>query len=190
MTQFDPFYYWPAIQWDWWVGTVALVCCSLFTCQAVQKAVQKPAELLAEFGYGQANKDSSWAVLVQVLRYVAGYMVMTNVFALYYWYSINMAYAIKFMFLMEIGIVAALAYRAFAEDEKNGLCTKVSKENAKKNLKVYGAKAGALAVAGTFLWLELWNGTNYTKDAKHGLPEELTMMLGVVENKFLKGGHH
>lgn len=187
MTQIDLFYYWPAIQWDFWVGLVAIVGTVCLNCGFAYKISFQLPDVLSQWGYGQASKDSSWAVLVTMARWASCYKFMTAVFALYYWYVISMRYSVWFLFCFETPFVACLLYTAFQEDEKNGLCSKASKENAKTSLKIYGTQATALLVAGTFLWLEVYNGTNYVKDAKHGLPEELTMMLGVVKNKFLKG---
>jgi len=187
MTQFDLFYYWPAIQWDFWIGLAAIAGTAAYNCAFAYKMCYQPTEMLSTLGYGQASKDSSWAVLVMMLRWVSTYKLLIAAFGVYYWYAVSMRYSVWFLFCMEAPSLALHAWRAFKEDEKNGMMSKMSKENSKQSLKTIGAQVGALAVAGTFLWFEFYNGTNYVKDAKHGLPEELTMMLGVVRNKFLKG---
>lgn len=191
MTQFDLFYYWPVIQWDFWIGLAAIVGCVAVNLGWAYKVTQQPMEVLTKYGYPQANKDSAWAVLIIAYRYVAAYKVMVSAFGLYFWYVTSMRYSVWFLFCMEAPIAAITLWRAYKEDEKNGMMSKVSKENSKDMLKTIGGQVGLLAFAGTFLWFEFYNGTNYVKDAKHGLPEELTMMLsetvGVVRNRFLKG---
>lgn len=179
----------PQIQLDWWLGLAALGASTAVTASVVHKVFAGPQKMLADFGYENATKDSTWTLLNSVLRQVALTMALVNVIAFYNWYSVSMASGIWFWIMFDLVLLSVCGYRGFVEDVKNGLSSDKSKDNAKKLLKVAGAKTGLLAFSAVIFYFEFYNGTNYVKDSKHGLPEELTMMLGVVRNKFLKGAH-
>jgi hypothetical protein len=182
-------FYVPQIQLDFWLGVTVLAVSTAFTAKHVHSTFWEPLALLAELGYGTANKDASWPALVTYLRLVGAFSAVTAAVALYYWYAVSMAYGIWFWIVMDLPFLSVMCYRAFMEDPSNGLCGAKSQENAKKGVKYFGGKTGLLLFAAVVLYCEFYNGTNYVVDSKHGLPSELTMMLGVVKNRFLKGHH-
>jgi len=177
----------PHITWDWWLGLTALAVSFAVAGPFVYGLVMTPAKWAAEQGYEAAAKESSWGMQLVFFRTVAGYVAFAATVAMYNWYTVSMAAGIWFWIYMDLPWLATFAYIVYVEDPKTGGCTEKDKDLMKKNLKTMGVKTGMLALAAAVFYCEFYNGTNYVVDSKHGLPAELTMMLGVVKNKFLKG---
>jgi len=180
----------PQIQYDWYLGLTAVAFSVAYTSLWTYKSVGDPKKTVADLGYANATADASFPALVHILRMIAGVSLLSHGLAFYFWHTISLTAAVWFLFLFDIPQLLAMIYRGYFEDASSGSNSAKSAENSRKNLRLFGVKAGLLFLAGLVFYMEFYNGLDYVDDNKHGLPENLTMMLGVVKNKFMKGSHH
>lgn len=169
-------------RFDNFMCTVALVAGFGLNLAWMYKFTAKPADTLEGWGVKGAHEGKYWATVVNLMRFLACSVFLHSCVAVYFLSYVSMFQGIFYLFLVTLGFTCLHAYRAFAE--KSGANINEGEVAiAKTNFAIFATVTFLLFLAWFVLYLELYNGLNYTDDAKHGLPKDLSHF---VEDKLVR----
>lgn len=175
---------------DLLAGNVSLTAAlALQTAQMVQLGAT-PESFLKKMGF-EKSQDKLWSMVVGMGRYMACFGLYLVATTLYFWYYNGMPFALHYALMVQGTLLAVAVYRAFFEDTKSGNNSEATKKAASGTVvPAYGTCVFLMAVSSWALWMEFYNGSHYTTDSKHGLPEELTLVATNIAKRFLTAKQH
>lgn len=162
-----------------WVPLLAILCSAGVFGAGSYFFMAMPAEVMEKYGYSSPASTPMWATLVSFMRVLGTVGVnLTLIFLFFLYEAFSHGWVSKWSLFVCLmfngGILAAAAYRVYAEDVKSTNNSDASVTASKKNVMLFGGLSGLIVLGFFFEWL--WGPTegNYVNDALHGLPDDLS----------------
>lgn len=174
---------------DYTVATLAMVSGLGLGGAWVYKFAVKPGQVLEEWGIKGAEAQSSWVVLVNIMRFCAMSVSIQLFITLYLFYSVSLPASIWFLFWTMFAFTMLHGFRAFGE-KKSADVNDAEVANAKKHFMIFGSVTTLLFAAGCVMAMEMYNGYEFVNDSKKGLPEELSYFTEAAKSRFLSFKQH